>query len=81
MTTECPNCGNENCTNIPQIFVIQTLIDTGASVCMIDSTYAVDSCNIILPESNATIGNTFGKRIKAVDLNLDSISLGGPLVI
>jgi hypothetical protein len=48
---------------------------------MIDSTYAVDSCNIILPESNATIGNTFGKRIKAVDLNLDSISLGGPLVI
>lgn len=56
---------------------VQTLIDTGASVCMIDSTYAVDSCNIILPESNATIGNTFGKRIKAVDLNLDSISLGG----
>ena len=30
---------------------VQTLIDTGASVCMIDSTYAVDSCNIILPKS------------------------------
>lgn len=56
---------------------VQTLIDTGASVCIIDSTYAVDSCNIVLPKRNATIGNTFGKRIKAAELNIDSISLGG----
>ncbi len=33
---------------------------------MIDSTYAVDSCNIILPESNATIGNTF-KATKEIE--------------
>ncbi len=45
---------------------VQTLIDTGASVCMMDSTYAVDSCNIILPESNATIWNTF-KATKEIE--------------
>ena len=54
---------------------VLALIDTGASVNLIDSTFAVDSFQINSTNSNATIGNTLGKRIKSFDFNLDSISL------
>lgn len=57
--------------------IVQTLIDTGSTVCFIDSTFAVDSCNIKVAENNATIGNTSGKRINSFRAELDSISLGG----
>ena len=56
---------------------VSALIDTGSSVCLIDSTYAVDSCHIVVTGSNATIGNTKGKRIKSFDFNLDSVSIAG----
>lgn len=56
---------------------VQTLIDTGASVCMIDSAYAVDSCNIILPKRNAAIESASGKTIDSFSFDLDSISLCG----
>ena len=56
---------------------VSALIDTGSSVCLIDSTYAVDSCHIVVTGSNATIGNTAGKRIKSFDFNLDSVSIAG----
>lgn len=56
---------------------VSALIDTGCSVCLIDSTYAVDSCHIVVTGSNATIGNTAGKRIKSFDFNLDSVSIAG----
>ena len=39
----------------------QAMIDTGASVCIIDSTYAVDSCQIKGERVKATMGNTMGK--------------------
>lgn len=55
---------------------VQALIDTGASVCVIDSTFAADSCHIISTESNAAIGYASGK-IKSFVLNLDCISVGG----
>ncbi len=55
---------------------VQALIDTGASVCAIDSTFAADSCHIISTESNAAIGYASGK-IKSFVLNLDRISVGG----
>lgn len=56
---------------------VSALIDTGSSVCLIDSTYAVDSCHVVVTGSNATIGNTKGKRIKSFDFNLDSVSIAG----
>ncbi len=56
---------------------VSALIDTGSSVCLIDSTYAVDSCHIVVTGSNATIGNTAGKRIKSFDFNIDSVSIAG----
>lgn len=56
---------------------VQGMIDTGASVCLIDSTFAVDSCHIKIALSNATMGNTFGKRINSFRTNLDRISIGG----
>ena len=56
---------------------VQTLIDTGASACMIDSAYAVDSCNIILPKRNAAIESASGKTIDSFSFDLDSISLCG----
>ncbi len=55
---------------------VQGLVDTGASICLIDSTFAVDSCHIKIALSNATIGNTSGKRINSFRINLDSISMG-----
>ena len=55
---------------------VQALIDTGASVCVIDSTFATDSCHIISTGSNAAIGYASGK-IKSFVLNLDSISVRG----
>ena len=56
---------------------VQTLIDTGASVCIIDSTYAVDSCYIVLPKRNAAIESASGKTIDSFSFDLDSISLCG----
>lgn len=56
---------------------VSALIDTGSSVCLIDSTYAVDSCHVVVTGSNATIGNTAGKRIKSFDFNIDSVSIAG----
>ena len=55
----------------------ETTIDTGASVCVIDSTYAVDSCQIKGERVNATIGNTMGKDVNASYVYLDSIAFGG----
>ncbi|MBW4872109.1 retropepsin-like domain-containing protein [Prevotella buccae] len=56
---------------------VSALIDTGSSVCVIDSTYAADSCRVVATQSNASIGNTSGKRIKSFDFNIDSISVAG----
>ena len=55
----------------------ETIIDTGASVCIIDSTYAVDSCQIKGERVNATMGNTMGKNINTSYVYLDSIAFGG----
>ena len=55
----------------------EAIIDTGASVCAIDSTYAVDSCQIKGERVNATIGNTMGKKINTSYVYLDSIAFGG----
>jgi len=55
----------------------ETTIDTGASVCAIDSTYAVDSCQIKGERVNAMIGNTMGKDINTSYVYVDSIAFGG----
>ena len=55
----------------------ETIIDTGASVCIVDSTYAVDSCQIKGERVNATIGNTMGKDVNSSYVYLDSIAFGG----
>ncbi len=55
----------------------ETIIDTGASVCVIDSTYAVDSCQFKGERVNATIGNTMGKSISTSYAYVDSIAFGG----
>ena len=55
----------------------QAMIDTGASVCIIDSTYAVDSCQLRGMQVNATMGNTSGKDVNTSYVYLDSIAFGG----
>ena len=55
----------------------QAMIDTGSSVCVIDSTYAVDSCQIKGERVNATAGNTRGKNINTSYVYVDSIAFGG----
>ena len=55
----------------------QAMIDTGASVCIIDSTYAVDSCQIKGERVKATMGNTRGKEINTSYVYVDSIAFGG----
>ena len=55
----------------------QAMIDTGASVCIIDSTYAVDSCQIKGERVKATMGNTMGKSINTSYVYVDSIAFGG----
>ena len=55
----------------------ETTIDTGASVCAIDSTYAIDSCQIKGERVNATVGNTMGKDINTFYVYVDSIAFGG----
>lgn len=55
----------------------ETIIDTGCSVCLIDSTYAVDSCQIKGELVNATMGNTMGKNINTSYIYVDSIAFGG----
>ena len=59
------------------ITIHETIIDTGASVCIIDSTYAVDSCQFKGERVNATIGNTMGKSINTSYVYVDSIAFGG----
>ncbi len=56
---------------------VQGMIDTGCSVCFIDSTYAVDSCHIKDIQGDRTVDNTSGKSIKSSYVYLDSISFGG----
>lgn len=53
------------------------MVDTGASVCMIDSTFAIDSCHIKNLKGDKIIGNTSGKDIKASSYYLDSLTIGG----
>ena len=55
----------------------EAIIDTGASVCFIDSTYAIDSCQIRGERINATFGNTMGKTANTTYVYLDSIAFGG----
>ena len=55
----------------------QAMIDTGSSVCIIDSTYAIDSCQIKGERVNATVGNTMGKDINTFYVYVDSIAFGG----
>ena len=55
----------------------ETTIDTGASVCAFDSTYAVDSCQIKGERVNAVVGNTMGKDVNSSYVYLDSIAFGG----
>ena len=55
----------------------ETTIDTGASVCAIDSIYAVDSCQIKGERVNAVVGNTMGKDVNSSYVYLDSIAFGG----
>ena len=55
----------------------ETTIDTGASVCIVDSTYAVDSCQIKGERVKATMGNTMGKDINTSYVYVDSIAFGG----
>ena len=50
------------------------MIDTGCSVCIIDSTYAVDSCHITDVKGDKMMDNTAGKSIKSSYVYLDSIS-------
>ena len=57
--------------------ICETTIDTGASVCAIDSTYAVDSCQIKGERVNAVVGNTMAKKINTSYVYLDSIAFGG----
>ena len=55
----------------------ETTIETGASVCAIDSAYAVDSCQIKGERVNAVVGNTMGKDVNSSYVYLDSIAFGG----
>lgn len=41
------------------------LVDTGCSVCIIDSTYAVDSCHIKDLKGDKIMDNTAGQSIKS----------------
>ena len=50
------------------------MIDTGCSVCMIDSTYAVDSCHITDIKGDKMMDDTDGKSIKSAYVYLDSIN-------
>ena len=45
--------------------------------CAIDSTYAVDSCQIKGERVNAVVGNTMGKDVNSSYVYLDSIAFGG----
>ena len=55
----------------------EAIIDTGASVCFIDSTYAIDSCQIRGERISATFGNAMGKTANTSYVYLDSIAFGG----
>ena len=56
---------------------VQALIDTGCSLCMIDSTYAVDSCKIQLGATEKLILSADNERVRTKPVTLDSISFCG----
>lgn len=53
------------------------MIDTGSSVCMIDSTFAIDSCHIKSVDGDRSMGSTYGRNIKSSYFYLDSLSIAG----
>jgi hypothetical protein len=68
MYTDVTLSGGGSSHNVPG------LIDTGCSVCIIDSTYAVDSCHIKDLTGDKMMDNTAGQSIKTSYVYLDSIS-------
>ena len=56
---------------------VQAMIDTGCSLCMIDSTYAVDSCKIQLDATEKLILSADNERVRTKLVTLDSISFCG----
>lgn len=66
-----------NITNAGLSHKVSGMIDTDCSVCLIDSTFAADSCNIKDVRGDKTIDNTSGKSIKSSYIYLDSIYFGG----
>lgn len=56
---------------------VSGMIDTGASVCVIDSTFAVDSCHVTNLKGDKTMGNGSGKHIRTSSIYLDSLSFSG----
>lgn len=62
-------------TSDKNIFSIQSLIDTGCSLCVIDSTFAVDSCGVEHDKLKEAFVNTTRKKVSSI--MIDSISLCG----
>lgn len=56
---------------------VSAMIDTGSSVCMIDSTFAIDSCHIKSVDGDRSMGSTYGRNIKSSYFYLDSLSIAG----
>lgn len=56
---------------------VSAMIDTGSSVCMIDSTFAIDSCHIKSVDGDRSMGSTYGRNIKSSYFHLDSLSIAG----
>lgn len=56
---------------------VSAMIDTGSSVCMIDSTFAIDSCHIKRVDGDRSMGNTYGGNVKSSYFYLDSLSIAG----
>lgn len=54
---------------------VSAMIDTGSSVCMIDSTFAIDSCHIKSVDGDRSMGSTYGRNIKSSYFYLDSLSI------
>ena len=48
-------------------------LDTGASVCLMDSTYAADSCHIHVESNHTSLSNLVKKRVQAYKIMMDSI--------
>lgn len=56
---------------------ISSMIDTGCSYCLIDSTYAVDSCNIVMTGDYGSGVTASGQRINSFYVDIDSVCFGG----